>query len=150
VTELKTLGLISCTKKKQNHRCKASEMYSASDLFRKAYAYCTKKYDNVAILSAKYGLLFPDEEIEPYNVTLNNMSVDQVKKWADKTFQQLLIKIDLHGFGAVYFHAGKRYRQYLILMLEKIDIKCEAPVEYLSIGQQLAWYAKHSRCEKYE
>lgn len=30
-------------------------MYSASDLFRKAYAYCTKKYDNVAILSAKYG-----------------------------------------------------------------------------------------------
>lgn len=58
-------------------------MYSASDMFRKAHAYCRKKYDKVAILNAKYGLLFPDEKIEPYNVTLNNMSVGQVKKWSE-------------------------------------------------------------------
>jgi len=138
-----TLGLISCTKKKQNYRCKASEMYSASNLFRKAYAYCTKKYDNVAILSAKYGLLLPDEEIEPYNVTLNNMSIDQVKKWSDQVFEQFLVKIELRDLGKVYFHAGKRYRQYLIPMLEKMDLKCEAPLKNLGIGKQLAWYKEH-------
>jgi len=147
-TDLKTLGLLSCTKRKKDYPCKASEMYSASDLFRKAYAYCTKKYDNVAILSAKYGLLLPDEEFEPYNVTLNNMSIDQVKKWSDQVFEQFLVKIELNGLGKVYFHAGKRYRQYLIPILEKMNIKCEEPLQNLGIGRQLAWYKIHlSRLE---
>ena len=118
-------------------------MYSASDLFRKAYHYCTEKYDKVAILSAKYGLLLPDEEIEPYNVTLNNVSIDQVKKWSDQVFQQFLVKIELHDLDKVYFHAGKRYRQYLITMLEKTGIKCEVPLKNLGIGKQLAWYKQH-------
>lgn len=137
---MKTLGLISCTKKKQDHKCKASEMYSASELFRKAYKYCEKKYDGVAILSAKHGLLLPFEEIEPYNVTLNRMSVDQVKKWSDRVFQEFLVKVDLRDLGTVYFHAGQRYREYLIPMLEKMDINCEVPLKNLSIGRQLAWY----------
>ena len=141
---MNSLGLISCTKKKQNYRCKAFEMYSAPDLFRKAYAYCSKKYDKVAILSAKYGLLLPDEEIEPYDLTLNNMSIDQVKKWSDQVFQQILVKIELNGLGKVYFHTGKRYRQYLIPMLEKTGIKCEVPLKNLSIGKQLAWYREHN------
>jgi cytoplasmic iron level regulating protein YaaA (DUF328/UPF0246 family) len=140
---MKTLGLISCTKKKQNYPCKASEMYSASDLFRKAYKYCTKKYDDVAILSAKYGILYPAEEIEPYNLTLKNMSVDQVKKWSEEVFQQFLIKVDLRDLGKVYFHAGKRYREYLIPMLEKMDIECEVPLKNLGIGKQKAWYKEH-------
>ena len=143
MTDLKTLGLISCTKKKKDYPCKASEMYLASDLFRKAYAYCTKKYDKVAILSAKYGLLLPSEEIEPYNVTLNKMSMDQVKKWSDQVFQQFLVKIELNGLCKVYFHAGKRYRQFIIPMLGKMNIKCEVPLKNLGIGGQLAWYKEH-------
>jgi hypothetical protein len=141
---MKTLGLVSCTKKKKDFRCKASEMYSASDLFRKAYAYCTKNHDKVAILSAKHHLLFPFEEIEPYDVTLNNMRVDEVRKWSDQVFQEFLIKIELRDLGKVYFHAGKRYRQYLIPMLEKMNIKCEVPLGNLSIGRQLAWYKEHN------
>lgn len=144
----KTLGLISCTKTKRNRRCKASEMYSASDLFKKAYAYCTKKYDKVAILSAKYGLLFPDEEVEPYNVTLYNMSVEKVKKWSDRVFRQFLAKIELNGLGKVYFHAGKRYRQYLIPMLEKMNVKYEVPLKNLGIGRQLRWYKEKEKAKR--
>lgn len=59
---MRSLGLISCTKSKQNYPCNASAMYQASDLFRKAYSYATKNYDVVAILSAKYGLLLPDDK----------------------------------------------------------------------------------------
>lgn len=36
----------------------------------------------MAILSAKYGLLLPDDEIEPYNLTLNDMSSEEVRDWA--------------------------------------------------------------------
>jgi hypothetical protein len=114
-------------------------MYSASDLFRKAYAYCTRNYDKATILSAKHHLLSPSEEIEPYDISLNNISVDEVKKWSDQVFQEFLVKIELRDLGKVYFHAGKRYRQILIPMLEQMNIKCEVPLKNLSIGRQLAW-----------
>jgi hypothetical protein len=116
-------------------------MYSASDLFRKAYAYCTKKYDKVAILSAKYGLLLPDEDVDPYDRFLNELSIEQVKEWSNMVFSQMRKKLNLHDFERVYFHAGKRYRQYLIPVLEKMEIRCEAPLKNLGIGKQLAWYA---------
>ena len=93
--ELKTLGLISCTKAKQTYLCKAREMYSASDLFRKAYKYCTANYTRVAILSAKYGLLLPNDIIDPYNLTLNEMSTEEVKAWSEKVFRQMTSKLDL-------------------------------------------------------
>jgi cytoplasmic iron level regulating protein YaaA (DUF328/UPF0246 family) len=140
---LKTLGLISCTKKKQNYPCKASEIYSASDLFSKAYAYCEKNYDQIAILSAKYGLVFPNDVIEPYDLTLNKMSTEEVKVWSERVFKQAQDRIDLSGIGAVFFHAGNKYRKYLIPKLQSLGIGCEAPLGNLGIGKQLRWYKEH-------
>jgi len=135
----KTLGLISCTKTKRNHRCKASEMYSASDLFKKAYHYCTEKYAAVAILSAKYGLLLPHDEIEPYDLTLNDMSSEEREAWAERVFKQMKSRLNLKDIDKVYFHAGKYYREHLTPKLEEICITCEAPLKNLGIGKQLAW-----------
>jgi hypothetical protein len=119
-------------------------MYSASDLFTKAYSYATKKYDSVAILSAKHGLLLPDEEIQPYDLTLNNMSSDEVKAWSEKVFSQMKCKLNLSDFGRACFHTGNRYRKYLIPKLETMGIKCEVPLKNLGIGKQLAWYKQVS------
>jgi hypothetical protein len=44
------------------------------------------------------------------------------------------VKIELSGPSKVYFHGGKRYREYLISMLEKIGIECEVPLKNLGIG----------------
>ena len=140
---MKSLGLISCTKSKRRYRCKAYQMYSASDLFRKAYSYATKNYDFVAILSAKYGLLFPDEKIEPYNLTLNDMNSQQRKRWAETVFNQMKSRLRFGDYDRVLFHAGKKYREYLIPKLENVGIQCEVPLEGLSIGRQKAWYKKH-------
>ena len=140
---MKSLGLISCTKSKRDYPCKASEMYSASDLFRKAYSYATKKYDFVAILSAKYGLLSPDDRIEPYNLTLNDMNSQQRKKWAEKVFSQMKTRFRLKDFDEVFFHAGKKYREQLIPMLKNLSIRCRVPLEGLTIGKQKAWYKEH-------
>jgi len=118
-------------------------MYSASDLFRKAYSYATKNYDFVAILSAKYGLLFPDEKIEPYNLTLNDMSSRERKEWADKVFNQMKTRLKLKEFDKVFFHAGKKYREQLIQKLGNMGIQCKVPLEGLGIGKQKAWYKAH-------
>jgi cytoplasmic iron level regulating protein YaaA (DUF328/UPF0246 family) len=120
-------------------------MYSASDLFNKAYAYCIKQYDRVAILSAKYGLLLPDDEIEPYDITLNKMSVRKRKDWSKKVFEQMQQRLNLSDCEYVFFHAGKNYREYLMPELEDLGIKCVVPLENLRIGEQLRWYA----CERY-
>ncbi|MEM3641229.1 MAG: hypothetical protein QXH37_04850 [Candidatus Bathyarchaeia archaeon] len=134
------LSLVSCTKKKQKVKCKASEMYMPSALFKAAYQYAVKNYDLAAILSAKYGLLMPEDEIEPYDLTLKTMSVQQRKQWAEKVFRQLKERIDLQKISECFFHAGKEYRKYLILMLENAGVKCHVPLEGLSIGEQLQWY----------
>jgi len=141
---MKSLGLISCTKSKRNYPCRASEMYSASDLFRKAYSYATKNYDFVAILSAKYGLLFPDDEMEPYNLTLNNMQSQQRKEWAEKVLNQMQNRLKLEDCK-VFFHAGKKYREHLASKLRTIGIQCETPLEGLGIGKQKAWYSARAK-----
>jgi len=140
---LKSLGLVACAKSKRNHRCKASELCSPSTLFRKAFEYASKSYDTVAILSGKYGLLLPDEKVDPYDRFLGDLPIEQVKKWSNMVFEQIKTKLNLHDFDRIYFHAGKRYREYLIPMLEKIGLKCEVPLKNLGIGKQLAWYKKH-------
>ena len=144
---MKTLGLISCTKSKRNYPCKASEMYQASDLFRKAYSYATKNYDFVAILSGQYGLLFSDDKIEPYDLTLNGMNSQHRKQWAEKVFDQMKSRLRLEDFDKVFFHAGKKYREQLISKLENIGVQCEVPLEGLGIGKQKAWYKEHDCCE---
>ena len=142
---MKSLGLVSCAKSKRDHRCKASQLCSPSNLFTKAFEYASKSYDTVAILSGKYGLLLPNEEVEPYERFLNDLSVEQVKEWSNMVFDQMKTKLNLNGFDKVYFHAGKRYREYLIPMLERTGLECEVPLKNLGIGKQLKWY-KEQNC----
>ena len=137
------LGLVSCTKSKRNYPCKAYEMYSPSNLFKKAYSYATENYDIVAILSAKYGLVLPDDEIDPYDMTLNKMKEEQRRNWANNVFEQMRKRLDLDKIRSAYFHAGRKYREYLIPKLEATGIRCIVPLKGLSLGQQLAWYSKY-------
>lgn len=136
------LGLVSCTSKKKNHKCRAEEMYLASPLFRRAWNYARKNYDINIILSAKYGLLLPDDEISPYNLALKNMRKEDRKRWAENVFKQMKNRLKLRDIKEAYFHTGKEYREFLIPKLEKIGIKCFVPLKGLPIGKQLRWYAE--------
>lgn len=86
---VKKIVLISCSSKKVPHKAKAKNLY-VSPLFIGNLRYAINlKPDAIFILSAKYGLLELDNEIEPYNTTLKNMSSTQVKAWADHVLKQL-------------------------------------------------------------
>lgn len=140
----KSLGLVSCTKSKKSYRCPAREMYQASDLFRKAYRYAIKHYDYVAILSAKYGLLLLDKEIDPYELSLKSMTAEGQRNWSERVLSQLEGKLGSLGISEVFFHAGLAYRRYLIGPLERNGICCHVPLKGLGIGQQKAWYLDHT------
>lgn len=144
---LATLGLISCAKSKRSYGCAAKEMYQASDLFRKTYGYAIKHYDFLAILSAKYGLLLPDDEIDPYDLTLLSMTVAEQKEWAERTYTQMKSKLPMNEISEVFFHSGLAYRKYLAELLEFDGFKCVAPLKGLGLGMQKAWYLKAEEAE---
>jgi cytoplasmic iron level regulating protein YaaA (DUF328/UPF0246 family) len=88
--------------------------------------------DAIFILSAKYGLVGLDDEIEPYDLTLNTMSASEIKRRADNVLRQLSDKADLQNDHFVFL-AGAKYRKYLIHHLIHIEI----PFQGLTIGKQL-------------
>ena len=71
---MEKIVLISCGSKKMNKRTKAKDMYQ-SPLFKHSLEYALKlNPDKIFILSALYGLLDLETEIEPYDVTISNVS----------------------------------------------------------------------------
>ena len=60
------IAVINCGSKKKDQPCSAREMYEDGSLFRKMRDYVEQTYDSYYILSGKYGLLKPNEIIEPY------------------------------------------------------------------------------------
>jgi hypothetical protein len=130
--------LISCVSKKLDHKARAKDLYISS-LFKYNLDYARSLNPNqIFILSAKYGLLGLEEEIEPYDTTLNNMKVQQRREWAQKVLGQLEQIVSL-GKDEFIFLAGKKYREYLIPHISNYDV----PMQGLGIGKQLKFLKEH-------
>jgi len=126
--------LISCTSKKLCQKSKAQDLY-VSPLFQKSLQYAKSlNPDKIFILSAKYGLLRLDEEIEPYDKTLNKMVLNEIKEWANSVINQLQIISDLNNDEFVFL-AGNNYRKFLLPHIKNYKI----PMHGLGIGKQLKW-----------
>ena len=136
------LFLISCVKTKQSTRAPAMDLY-ISNWFQKARA-CVEKTDCPwRILSAQYGLVHPEEQIGPYEKTLNTMRVAERRMWADRVLCG--IEPCLDGVEMVVFLAGQRYREFLEPALRKQGLEVCVPMRGLRQGEQLAWLADSLR-----
>nr|WP_314377038.1 DUF6884 domain-containing protein [Neisseria elongata] len=101
------------------------------------YAKEVIRADKIFILSALHGLLNLSDEIEPYNLTLNDMAVAKRKAWAEEVLKSLRENADIEKDEFVFL-AGERYRQFLIPFLKNYSI----PMQGLKIGMQLQWLTK--------
>ena len=129
---MKTIVLISCVSKKLPYTAKAKDLY-ISNLFKLSLEYAKSfNPDIIYILSAKYGLIPLDSEIEPYEKTLNRMSKKERKLWADSVLVQLRDLTDLRNDKFIFL-AGKKYREHLLPEIYKYDV----PLQTLRIGEQL-------------
>ncbi len=129
---MRQIVLISCVKRKGGRRAKAQNLYE-SDLFRKSLAYARLlSPDAIYILSAKYGLLDLDVEIEPYDETLKTMAIKDVRVWAERVIHQLQ-KVGKLAEDRFTFLASERYRRFLLPYLSHHNV----PMKGLGIGQQL-------------
>ena len=135
------IGLVSCTKRKLDHPCPARELYTASVLFRKARVYCEHHYDAWYILSAKHGLVHPNQVVAPYDVTLKRMSIAERRAWGRCLSERLRRLGDSHIFCA---HAGRDYVAHLS------GIHLVNVLEGYSFGNRLRWYNQQAAKEGWE
>ncbi len=124
--------LISCVSSKLDRRAKAKDLY-VSPLFKYNVKYASSlNPDKIFILSAKYGLVDLEQELEPYNETLNTMKSIQIKSWAERVVNALKKEVNLDN-DEIIFLAGDKYRKYLIPHIKHYKI----PLQGLGIGKQL-------------
>ena len=133
------IAFISCVKEKRIGKHRTKDLY-ISDFFKKSFKYCFSKYDKVFVLSAKYGLLDLGDEIENYEMTLNNFSKDEKIKWSDMVYRQMKSKIG--DKDNLYFYVGNNYREYLLPLLTN---ECYVPLKGMGIGQQLKFFKENTK-----
>jgi hypothetical protein len=75
-------------KSKRSYRCAAKDLYF-STLFNTQREYASAISRRWFILSAKYGLLDPETEIEPYEKTLNGARIPEKRAWAEQVAKSL-------------------------------------------------------------
>ena len=131
--------LVSCVSRKREAASKAKDLY-ISDWFVKARRYVESKQRPWFVVSALYGLVDPEKEIEPYDVTLNRMVVKDRRRWAETTLESLL-EIDTDSF---VFLASNKYREFLEGPLQHADYRVYVPMRGLRIGEQLSWLKRHT------
>ena len=121
------ISLIACSKSKQDHKCKAGEMYTGS-LYTKSKELVEKSGEKWWILSAKHHLLDPDKEIEPYNEYLGDFSADELHAWEEEVIKEMKdagIKED----EKIHVYAGKKYFEGLQETFKNIECMWEGDGE---------------------
>lgn len=136
------IGLVGCTKTKLDRPAPARDLYSPSTMFAGRRAYVERSCDKWFILSAKHGLVAPDEMLAPYDETLVGKATVVKRSWSAQVLREL--KEALGDFEDKIFevHAGNDYRGFgLVHGLRANGAEVEVPAEGLGQGEQLAFYS---------
>jgi hypothetical protein len=135
------IGLVGCTKSKVAHAAPAGDLYLASPLFRGRREYVERTCDRWFVLSAKHGVVSPDQVLEPYDVRLAGAPTRVKREWTDRVLHELKERLgDVRGIE-FEIHAGNDYWGFgLVDGLAARGAKVEIPTTGLSQGEQLAFY----------
>lgn len=136
-----TIALVSCVATKRPGKHAARDLY-VSAWFKKVRQHVERAGLTWYILSAKYGLVVPDQEIEAYEMTLNNMCLQDRRAWAHDVIGQIAEQLPDHD--RIVLFAGARYREFLEPLLAAQGAKVQVPMDGLTQGRQLNWLDTHS------
>ncbi|MFP5371087.1 MAG: DUF6884 domain-containing protein, partial [Actinomycetes bacterium] len=130
--------LVGCSGSKAAGVSRAADLFTGA-AFRKARDLAIRSGKPWYVISAKFGLLHPDEVIAPYDVYLPKQSPRYRSAWGQWVVAQLG---ELHGLqGAVIEgHAGSAYCEPLIGPLAQAGATLTQPLAGLGFGRRLAWY----------
>ena len=100
------VALIGCSATKLSNKAQAKNLYQGN-LFQLSRAWVERRvspthnplFTGWGILSAKHGLVMPDDRIEPYDLAMNELTRIEQKAWSKRVIEQLANR---WGLGAIY------------------------------------------------
>jgi len=134
------LVIVSCVKKKIWDNNPAAPLRSPagtayiSPYFTKNREYARTFGESWCILSAKYGLVMPDEEIENYNCTFGHPSPELV---SDARLKEQVTAKCLNRFRVIQVLGGKEYVKRVRAAFAGMGPTIEAPLSGLGIGEAM-------------
>jgi len=134
---LRVVGLVACCGPKLGKRAPAALLYT-SDLFKKSVDYLLSKgIRDIAILSAKHGLVQADQELSPYDKTLAKMNAKERAAWSRKTKAQIA---NAYPWGTHFVVlAGKLYLSGI-----PEGYSFEDPLKGMGIGDRLRFLKENT------
>jgi uncharacterized HhH-GPD family protein len=140
VSKQPRVGLVGCVKSKGAQPAAARDLYTSA-MFRGRRAFVEQSCERWFVLSSKYGLVEPDEVIEPYDVTLKDQPTVARERWAAAVIEELERHLGPLGRYDFEIHAGSAYRNHgLVDALRRAGSSVSIPTEGMTQGEQLAFY----------
>lgn len=147
-TDRPLIGLVGCVKTKLDHAAPARDLY-VSDLFMGRRRAIENRATRWFIISAQYGLVEPDEPIEPYERSLADLTVAERRDWASKVLLSLRAKLGDLSKYKFEIHAGANYFDFgLAEGLRMAGAGLVIPTKGLRQGEQLSYYGNADRLEQ--
>jgi hypothetical protein len=137
-----TALLLGCVSLKRSVPAPAKDLY-CSPLWRRRRAYAESSGRPWFILSALHGLVDPDELLDPYDLSLTQLSAAERRAWGERVVDALAKRLDALTRTIFEVHAGSHYRAAIAAPLGRRGARIEAPLAHLGLGRQLAWYDAH-------
>jgi hypothetical protein len=145
---VRTLCLVGCCKRKLRHSAPARDLYG-STLFRLSRRWAELHADAWAVLSARHGVVEPDQVIEPCDTTIADRSPFGQPRLTTKGFGTWLyasVQAWRSRFAtateapALVILAGRDRWQWLIGW----RIAFSTPLGGLGIGERFRWLKQHT------
>jgi hypothetical protein len=131
------IGLVSGSSSQLKIRALAERSYTSA-WFQKARVYAINKCDRWYILSPHYGLIEPDQLIDPYTDKFRDFSREDQFKWAQRVLVELG-RTRLTTMDTIVILASTAYRDLLAPMFEARNFRYEAPLVGMGITNQMKW-----------
>ncbi len=132
-----TLTLVACCGEKLARIAPARELYRSA-LFRKSAAWAENRGDWM-ILSARHGLIRPDDQLVPYECSMRSLTAEQRDSWRSHVAGQLFAHAEFLDAERLYVTllAGESYAGWVDLVRPWCTV--EQPLAGMPIGRRLQW-----------
>lgn len=132
----KVIALVGCTSPQYSQPMPARWLYH-SEWFLRAAAVAETSSAGWFILSARYGLLHPDQKIAPYDLIISDLTPSQRQVWAKAVVQTLSLIIK--PIDKLLLLAEPDYHTPIYTLLKNNTWRLNAPLQGLSSQAQLTW-----------
>jgi hypothetical protein len=122
----------------------AAQQFDRSPLFRRARDYCERAFEEWFVLCPGRPLLAPRQVIGATPAALDDLTAEARQAWAEM-IGQALREIATQRSGEARFVTLASQRTVELLARAAPDLRFEAPLGGLTLGQRLRWYDERLR-----